>query len=74
MASSSALELYLTSRPAIAGSFEMRDEFGNRLRTAGHRAVDALGRKQQRALDALPAAEGRERRAQVPWSSRRQKR
>ena len=44
---------------------EMRDEFGDRRRTAGDGAVDAFAGDQQRALDAATAAEGGERRAQL---------
>ena len=45
--------------------FEMSDEFGDRSLAAGDRAVDALARQEQRALDAAGAAEGGERRAQL---------
>ena len=45
--------------------FEMGDQFGDRRLAAGDRAVDAFAGEQQRALDAAPAAEGGERRAQL---------
>ena len=45
--------------------FEMGDQLGDRRLAAGDRAVDAFAGEEQRALDAAPAAEGGERRAQL---------